>query len=259
MDSSSTNPRQAGNRGRAESFGASALDYDRIRPSYPSALIDELMSTAPGQVLDVGCGTGKAARLLIERGAEVLGVEVDDRMAEVARGHGVPVETAAFETWDAQGRQFDLLIAAQAWHWVDPVAGPVKAAQVLRRPGRLALFWSFNQFEPATIAAFDAAYAGSRIAADSVVRRGGQLTLVDHRRALADSGLFGSIEQRHYEWRLTYSRQQWLDLIATHSDHLTLPPAELGPLLERVGQAIDGLGGEVQARYRTELLSAIPV
>src|SRR5215475_3487386 len=91
------------NRTRAESFGAVADAYDRARPSYPPALIDDLLAAAPADALDVGCGTGKAARLLAERGVPVLGVEVDARMAAVARAHEIPVELGTFEQWDAAG------------------------------------------------------------------------------------------------------------------------------------------------------------
>ena len=51
-------------------------------------------------MLDVGCGTGKVARELSARGLEVLGVELDERMAAIARGHGIEVELGAFEDWD---------------------------------------------------------------------------------------------------------------------------------------------------------------
>ena len=70
-------------RHRAESFGGVAELYDRARPSYPPALIEELLSDGPRQVLDVGCGTGIAGALLAMRGCEVLGVEVDERMARL--------------------------------------------------------------------------------------------------------------------------------------------------------------------------------
>ena len=52
-------------RGRAESFGSSAERYDRYRPSYPDALIDDLARLRPATVLDVGCGTGKVSVALI--------------------------------------------------------------------------------------------------------------------------------------------------------------------------------------------------
>ncbi|MFC4033133.1 hypothetical protein ACFO3J_16795 [Streptomyces polygonati] len=44
----------------------------------------------------------------------MLGVEGDERMAEVARSHGVEVEVGAFETWDDAGRRFDLVTCADA-------------------------------------------------------------------------------------------------------------------------------------------------
>jgi SAM-dependent methyltransferase len=50
-------------RQAAESFGADAERYDRTRPPYPSALVQRIVAASPGpDVLDVGCGTGTAAR-----------------------------------------------------------------------------------------------------------------------------------------------------------------------------------------------------
>ena len=65
-------------------------------------------------------------------------------MAGLARqrlaGFGnVKIETSAFEEWDDRGRGFDLLVAASAWHWVDPSAGWRRAHEVLRPGGWMAL------------------------------------------------------------------------------------------------------------------------
>jgi SAM-dependent methyltransferase len=110
-------------------------------------MVESIVAASPGPgVLDVGCGTGIAARQFQAAGCRVLGVEPDARMAGVARRFGVEAEVATFEAWDGGGRAFDAVVAGQAWHWVDPVAGAVKAAQVLRPGGRLAVFW--NSFRP---------------------------------------------------------------------------------------------------------------
>ena len=131
----------------AEGFGADAGRYDRARPSYPADLVDRIIAASPGRdVLDVGCGTGISSRLFQAAGCRVLGIDPDPRMAELARRGGTAAEVAKFEDWDPAGRSFDAVIAAQAWHWVDPVAGAARAAAVLRPGGRLAVFW--NAFEP---------------------------------------------------------------------------------------------------------------
>ena len=124
----------------AESFGEDAERYDRTRPRYPDALIERIAAAGP-DVLDVGSGTGIAARQLQAAGCRVLGVEPDARMAAFGRSHGVPAEVATFEAWEPAGRVFDAVVAGQAWHWVDPVAGAAKAAQraAARRAARRVL------------------------------------------------------------------------------------------------------------------------
>jgi SAM-dependent methyltransferase len=101
--------------------------------------VDRIVSGRSGlEVLDVGCGTGIAARQFQAAGCDVLGIDPDQRMAEYARGRELDVELATFEAWEPAGRSFDVVAAAQSWHWVDPAIGVHKAASVLRprRPAR---------------------------------------------------------------------------------------------------------------------------
>jgi hypothetical protein len=113
----------------AESFGVDPARYDRTRPRHPDAMVERIVAASPGpDVLDVGCGTGIEARQFQAAGCKVLGVEPDARMAQFALRSGAEVEVATFEDWDPAGRNFDAVVAGQAWHWVDPVAGAAKAA-----------------------------------------------------------------------------------------------------------------------------------
>lgn len=248
-------------RRRAGSFGEDAERYDRARPTYPAALFDDLVGEAASgdavRVLDVGCGTGIAARALLARGCAVVGVEHDERMAAVARTHGLEVEVAAFESWDPRGRQFDLVTAAQSWHWIEPALGARHAAAVLGRGGQWAGFWNLAVHDPAAEAALDAAYErfAPDLRQDSVTRlRTMHPELVGAELdAFAATGSFEEHEKRSYAWARHYSTDEWLDQLGTHSNHRVLPAATLAALLDEIGAALDGLGGSIEVRYDTVL------
>lgn len=247
----------------AESFGSDAERYDRTRPRYPDVLVDRVVAAAPGPgVLDVGCGTGIAARQFQAAGCEVLGVEPDVRMADVARRGGTEVEVATFETWDPAGRTFDTVISATAWHWVDPIAGAAKAAQVLMPGGRLTVFGHAFQLPPAVADAFAAVY--QRVMPDS------PLNLQPLRQALdayqtmyakfadgiSEVGGFGDPEQWRYDWEQPYTRDEWLDQMPTSGGLTRLPPDRLAEVLAGVGAAIDAIGGGFTMPYATVAVSA---
>ena len=183
-------------------------------------------------------------------GCRVLGIEPDARMADFARGSGIEVEVATFEAWDPRGRTFDAVISGQAWHWVDPVLGATKAAQVLGGGGRIALFWNVFQPPAEVAAAFVTAY--QRVVSDSPfdvsVMTQPALDTYQKMFDMAEHGIrevggFGRLEQRRFDWEQHYSRDEWLDLVPTQGPLTRLAPDKLGQVLEAVGAAIDAMGG----------------
>ena len=248
----------------AESFGADAERYDRARPSYPSALVDRIVAIAPGpDVLDAGCGTGIVARLFQAAGCRVLGVDADERMADLARRRGLDVEVAKFEDWDPAGRTFDAVVAGQAWHWVDPVAGAAQAARVLRPGGRLAVFW--NSFRPpASLAeAFAAVYR--RVLAEAPLFKMPASTGADAYQALCEKAAdgmgramaFDKEEQWRFEWDRFYTRDEYLDAVPTSGFTNQLPAATLRELVAGIGAAIDAAGGGFTMGYTTVVVTAV--
>jgi SAM-dependent methyltransferase len=256
-------PHQA--REVAGSFGSDASRYERARPAYPEALISRLVESAPGpDVVDVGCGTGIAGRQLQAAGCRVLGVEPDERMAQLARQSGLPVEAATFEEWDPGVRTFDAVVAAQAWHWVDPDAGAVQAARVLRSNGRFAAFW--NVFvPPAEIAhAFADAYrrvpTGLPFNPWAVSPLDAYQTMGDRTaEGLGRCGRFGQPERWRFDWEHVYDRDGWLDMVPTFGGHTQIPAPELDRLLAALGGAIDAAGGSFTMGYATVVVTATRV
>ncbi|KQV19332.1 MULTISPECIES: class I SAM-dependent methyltransferase [unclassified Kitasatospora] len=252
------------NRQVAESFGSDAERYDRARPMYPQALVDRIVAASPGRdVLDVGCGTGIVARQFEAAGCRVLGVDVDARMADLARQRGLDVEVAAFEAWDPAGREFDAVVSGQTWHWVDPVAGAATAAQALRPRGLLALFWNAGQPLPEVAEAFAEVYR--RVMPDSLAARQWTVPAVDGYTALctkAADGIrevdrFADPEQWRFDWERPYTRDEWLDQLPTQGAFTRLPQAKLEEVLAGVGAAIDAAGGSFTMHYATVAVTTL--
>jgi SAM-dependent methyltransferase len=252
-------------RGIAESFGADPERYDRTRPPYPDAIIERIVAASPGaDFLDVGCGTGIEARQFRAAGRTVLGVEPDLRMADFARGTGIEVEVATFEAWEPAGRTFDAVVCGTAWHWIDPVAGAAKAAQILRPGGVLAPFGHVYQLPPTVAQALAAAYR--RVAPDSPINFGGRVgaSSLDGYQALyaraadgiREAGGFGEPELWRYDWERSYTRDELLELIPTSGGLSGLPPDPVAQVLATVGAAVDQLGGIVTLPYATWGLTA---
>ncbi len=249
---------------RSRLFDQHAACYDRSRPSYPGAVVDEILGREPSglDVLDVACGTGIASRQLAERGANVLGVEVAPGMAEITRNHGIQVEVDAFEDWDAAGRTFDRVVSAQAWHWLDLPVSTAKAASLLRPGGRLCLIWNAGCHPDELADAIAEAYARSfpdvsagfgYAASRPTDRRTGLTSVVE---AIAEVPEFGTATESWFPWAREYDRNQWLDLLLSRSDHAALDSAVREQLFEAIGAAIDKHGGSFVMSFETGLITA---
>lgn len=243
-------------RDAAESFGADPERYDRTRPRYPAAMVDTIIAASPGRdVLDVGVGTGIAARQFQAAGCRVLGVDPDARMASFARRGRIEVEVAAFETWQTT-RMFDVVVSGQTWHWVDPVAGAAKAAEVLRPGGRIALFWNVFQLPPDLVEV--CAEVHRRVMpgplADLATKPAlDAYSVMFDKAAGGIRGAFDEPEQWRFEWEQPYTKDEWLDMLPTQGGYSRLPPARLAELLAGLGDAV---GDGFTADYTTVVVTA---
>lgn len=163
----------AGNRWLAEAGGRSRT-YDRRWAELASqgknvhGEADLIERLGPGCVLDAGCGTGRVAIELARRGLEVVGVDVDASMLDVARAKqpGLPWVQADLATV-ALGRDFDLVVlAGNVMIFLAPGTEGTVVANLARhlRPGG-ALVAGFS-LEPGQLGV--AAYDGHAAAAGLV-------------------------------------------------------------------------------------------
>jgi SAM-dependent methyltransferase len=230
---------------QATSFGAAAEAYARARPSYPSDALDWLLPPDAGRVLDLGAGTGKLTARLVERGVDVVAVDLSPAMLDQlsAALPGVDARVGTAEAIPAADADFDAVLVAQAWHWVDPRRAVPEIARVLRPAGRLGLVWNLR----------DESH-------DWVAQLGRLIHQADDQRDLSENpsvgAPFGPLERHDTHWIHTTTPHGVLDLVASRSYVITLPDDERATVLAAVADLLDNhpdlqASDTVEIPYRT--------
>jgi SAM-dependent methyltransferase len=128
-------------RRRATAFGPAAAAYERGRPGYPREALAWCLPDGARRVLDLGAGTGKLTRGLLDLGVDVVAVEplpelraLIPAQAQALDGHaeGIPLPDGAV----------DAVLVGQAYHWFDAARALPEIARVLRPGGTLGLLWN---------------------------------------------------------------------------------------------------------------------
>jgi ubiquinone/menaquinone biosynthesis C-methylase UbiE len=132
------------------SFAKVADAYEAYRLGYTGLVWDHLAHSCglvPGaDVVDLGCGTGLSSLPLIERGANVIGIEPDAEM--LARAESTLGDRARFQRGRAEelplaDASADLVVAAQAAHWFEEPHAGDEILRVLRPGGHVAFVWKY--------------------------------------------------------------------------------------------------------------------
>lgn len=180
-------------------------------------------------------------------------------MAAVARracaDHpGVLIEVDDFENWDASGRTFPLVFAAQSWHWVQAPVGFAKAARVLTTRGLLAAFWNRPAWPEARAReALAAAYrqaAPLLDAADDPMHPDYRFEVGDEDwvEPVARTDGLSEPEVRCYPSMQMYSSDAYVRLLTTHSAVRLMPDGHRTALLDAVACAIALQGAPLSYR-----------
>lgn len=137
----------------ATAFDDAAQEYERGRPSYSRAAIDaltrELGLGRQSVVVDLGAGTGKLTRDLVELFDRVIAIEpLREMRGRLTRR--VPVADAregSAEHMPLSDASADAIVVAQAFHWFDGPRALDEIARALKPGGGLGLMWNTTPWE----------------------------------------------------------------------------------------------------------------
>lgn len=132
-------------------FSSRVDDYVKYRPGYPIEILDVLADecglTPESVIADIGCGTGILAKLFLDNGNPVVGVEPNREMREAAENF--LSEYARFNSLDGSAEatrlpahSVDFLMAAQAFHWFDRDKTRAEWLRAIKPEGWAVLLWN---------------------------------------------------------------------------------------------------------------------
>ena len=227
---------------RALSFGAVAAAYERFRPGYPDEVLDRIVAFAGTPIvtaLEIGAGTGKATRLVADRGIAVTATEPDPAMLDELRRHVPSTVTTVQATFEAlpQERSYDLVLAAASLHWTAQEGRWDRAAALLRPGGVFASFGGpFRLADPEVEAAARAARSGILQDDDIPVPDGtaDSAPLQWPGTELIAEASFTDVQQSVVERRSTIPAEDWVGHLATISAYLVLPEEQRQEVLRRI-------------------------
>jgi len=137
-----------------ERFSNRVENYVKYRPDYPREIIDYLEKncglTRDSVIADVGCGPGISAKMFLENGNLVIGVEPNAAMRAAAIGYlsafpnFTPLDGRSDQT-TLPDASIDMVVAAQAFHWFDPVKTRPEFKRIARPNGWIVLIWNLRQ------------------------------------------------------------------------------------------------------------------
>ncbi len=232
--------------------------YDRVRPTYPPELFDELFAYLPDGALrgvEIGPGTGKATRPLLEHGIAVTAVEPGKALAEFLRdklGGEFPrleVLTSKFEDAELESGAFDLVFAATSFHWIDPETRFQRCHDLLRDGGALAVVHT-NQIASAADKGFFArvqpVYDRHQENDPRYAPPSEDELIPEAHEGLVESGLFEDIQLHKYRWDQTYTSAEYADLMRSYSGTQAMEPPQQEAMIDDVCAVIDAeFGGSI--------------
>jgi ubiquinone/menaquinone biosynthesis C-methylase UbiE len=237
----------------ARSFGPVAEAYDRGRPGFPADAARWLVGRDAATVLELGAGTGKLTRALVDLGHDVHASDPDPDMLGILQRHlpDVPTSECGAEEIPLADRSVDVVVAGQSFHWFDHERALPEIARVLKPGGALAVAWNNRD---ATIPWVRKLW---RILGEQPTVTAGTDAAVD---TIVTSPLFGFLDQETFTHWQEVNRASIVDLVASRSYVASLDAdareaklAEVLAFYDDYGRGMDGM----RLAYECECFRAV--
>lgn len=228
---------------QALSFGSAAERYDQWRPTYPAEAVRWGIGEQRQRIVDLGAGTGKLTRVLLELGHDVVAVEPDEKMRQRlhAESPGTTALAGTAESIPVPDGSVDAVMAGQAYHWFDQERAHPEIARVLRPGGVFAPIWNIRDDSIAWV---------HRLV--EVLRE----RHPDDTDDLDFGPLFEAPDQKLFRHEIQMDADALVALVSTRSGYLTATPEQQAAVAAEVRQLAAELPPTFALPYITHVFRA---
>lgn len=229
--------------------------YEKLRPTYPEELIEDIIKysalTFDSEILEIGPGTGQITFPFAKKGYPITGVEIGEKLFTYLQNKfmnyfNTTIINSSFEEWESKEKKFDLIISAQAFHWIDPKIGYAKVAKLLKKNGNLALIWIYH-LSTNLIDELDKVYM--KYFPDNKKPDDVELRISKQIEEIQDAKQFENLRIYKYPFEIEYTSSQYIDLLDTYSDHRNLDNKIKLKLYNGIRKIINKSDGKINKPY----------
>lgn len=244
-------------------FDNSILDYENTRPTYVKELYDDIFKykeiNTDSNVLEIGIGTGIATLPILEKECQLAAVEPGENLTEFVRekykNYGnFSLYNQTLQEYESPEGVFDFIYAATAFHWIPEEYGYKRVYELLKNGGAFARF---------------AYHAGKDKSRESLASKMQEIykTYMNANRepkeyskedaqSLAEiAGKYGfeDIDYKLYQLTKDFTADEYMKLLRTYPDHMSLEPMKREMLFHEIYNAINEYGGIITVYYTMDL------
>lgn len=242
-------------KGLEWTFNTEAEKYEKMRPGYVSELYEDIYNyiliDKTSNVVEIGIGGGQATLPILKTGCTLTAVEYGENLAELCRHKfnefsGFSVVSKKFEDFICDNNLCDLIYSASAFHWIPEDVGYKKVYKMLKSGGAFARFANhpykdkgreeihealqriYAKYMPGSLASNEYSIYDAKKRAEIALKYG-----------------FIDISYKLYHRTRTFTAKEYILLLGTYSDHITIEKNIRNKFFLEIEEAIDNLGGQI--------------
>lgn len=243
----------------SQMFDHAADYYDIYRPSYPDeiiqALVNQTQLNLSSRTLEIGSGSGKATDLFKVYGFQIQCIDPGKKLVENGRSKfmnypNVSFECIRFEELEPISGVYDVIFAAQSFHWVPQPKGYQMCAQMLHQHGYLAPFWNMYRINNCDadneLLFLSNKYGGF---ADFLNEEECEERIQSIASDIQQSNLFEKPSIVRHEWKQEYTAEEYFGFVLTGNRFLQLTEETKKNAFEEIIKLSNKFGGKITQNY----------